>query len=148
QVHRGLTGYALPFSDASNSAGRFCMNKLSHWLMAIAAIFAAASPALSATDQHQHDAPTAQASPEPLYTGLGDVHFPVTTTSPDAQKYFDQGLAFDYGFNHDEAYRSFATAGMLDPKMAMAPWGVALVLGPNYNLPGNPDAMKIAFESI
>src|SRR6266550_6793208 len=71
-----------------------------------------------------------------LYPGLGPVHHPVTTASALAQKYFDQGLAFTYGFNHDEAERSFEQAAQIDPKMAMAYWGVALVLGPNYNLPG------------
>jgi tetratricopeptide (TPR) repeat protein len=65
-----------------------------------------------------------------------------------AQKYFDQGLAFDYGFNHDEAYQSFAAAAALDPNMAMANWGIALVLGPNYNLPGNDERMKIAYGAI
>ena len=85
---------------------------------------------------------------EPLYAGLGDVHHPVTTKSEQAQKYFDQGLAFDYGFNHDEAYQSFAAAAALDPTMAMADWGIALVFGPNYNLPGNDERMKIAYGSI
>ncbi len=97
---------------------------------------------------HQHAAPAQPPAPEPLYEGLGPVHHPVSTKSELAQKYFDQGLAFDYGFNHSEAYQSFAAAAALDPKLAMAPWGIALVLGPNYNLPGNPDAMKIAYDSI
>jgi tetratricopeptide (TPR) repeat protein len=84
----------------------------------------------------------------PLYPGLGPVHHPVTTTSPLAQKYFDQGLAFTYGFNHDEAERSFEQAARIDPKMAMAYWGVALVLGPNYNLPGDPARGKQAYEAV
>src|SRR5271167_583046 len=84
----------------------------------------------------------------PLYPGLGAVHHPVTTASPLAQKYFDQGLAFTYGFNHDEAERSFEQAARIDPKMAMAYWGVALVLGPNYNLPGDPARGKKAYEAV
>ena len=84
----------------------------------------------------------------PLYAGLGPVHHRVTTTSPLAQKYFDQGLAFTYGFNHDEAERSFEQAARIDPKMAMAYWGIALVLGPNYNLPGDPARGRKAYDAV
>src|ERR1700694_10150 len=66
----------------------------------------------------------------PLYPGLGPVHHPVTTASPLAQKYFDQGLAFTYGFNHDEAESSFEQAARIDPKMETAYWGMALAVGP------------------
>jgi tetratricopeptide (TPR) repeat protein len=76
-------------------------------------------------------------SMQPLFQGLGSVHHPVSTKSPLAQQYFDQGLAFAYGFNHDEAERSFTQAAKLDHNLAMAYWGIALVLGPNYNLPGD-----------
>ncbi len=115
-------------------------------LLAVVAMLAA--PAFADEDSHQHTAPISSPAPEPLYEGLGNVHHPVTTKSKLAQQYFDQGLAFDYGFNHSEAYQSFAAAAALDPKMAMANWGIALVLGPNYNLPGNLDAMKIAYAAI
>src|SRR6185437_11678078 len=84
----------------------------------------------------------------PLYPGLGPVHHRVTTASPLAQKYFDQGLAFTYGFNHDEAERSFEQAAKIDPKMAMAYWGIALVLGPNYNLPGDPARDRKAYDAV
>ena len=107
-----------------------------------------ARPALADETAHAHAVATAAPGPEQLYEGLGNVHHPVTTNSPLAQKYFDQGLAFNYGFNHDEAYQSFLAAAALDPKMAMADWGVALVLGPNYNLPGNDERMKIAYSAI
>ncbi|MGH7179215.1 MAG: tetratricopeptide repeat protein [Tepidisphaeraceae bacterium] len=59
----------------------------------------------------------------------------MSTKSAEAQKYFDQGLAYAYGFNHDAAYRSFERASQIDPNCAMAYWGMALVIGPNYNLP-------------
>ena len=55
--------------------------------------------------------------------------------SPEAQAYFDQGMRFLWAFNHDEATRSFAKAAMLDPGCASCYWGVALTIGPNYNLP-------------
>jgi tetratricopeptide (TPR) repeat protein len=91
---------------------------------------------------------SAAAAEVPLYPGLGAVHHPVTTSSPLAQKYFDQGLAFTYGFNHDEAELSFEHAAKLDPKMAMAPWGIALVLGPNYNLPEDAQRGRKAYDAV
>jgi tetratricopeptide (TPR) repeat protein len=84
----------------------------------------------------------------PLYAGMGAGIHPVTTKSPLAQKYFDQGLAFTYGFNHDEADYSFEQAARLDPQLAMAYWGIALVLGPNYNLPGDEQRGKRAYQAI
>ncbi|MBX2852226.1 MAG: tetratricopeptide repeat protein [Phycisphaeraceae bacterium] len=68
-----------------------------------------------------------------LFPDMGDYTRPVTTASRRAQRYFDQGLKFIYGFNHDEAVRSFTKATELDPKCAMAWWGIAYAQGPNYN---------------
>ena len=65
--------------------------------------------------------------------GLGDYSRKITTSSPEAQAYFDQGLRLIYGFNHDEAVRSFAKAVELDASCAMCYWGAAEALGPNYN---------------
>ncbi len=107
-----------------------------------------AAPAFADEAAHKHLASTQKPAPQPIYTGLGKVRHRVTTNSQLAQKYFNQGLAFNYGFNHDEAYQSFAAAAALDPKMAMAPWGIALVFGPNYNLPGNEERMKQAYAAI
>jgi tetratricopeptide (TPR) repeat protein len=75
-----------------------------------------------------------------LYGGLGGFHRAVTTSSPEAQLYFDQGMRFIWAFNHDEATRSFARAAELDPGCAACWWGVALTLGPNYNMPLMADA--------
>ncbi|MFN2542648.1 MAG: hypothetical protein ABR514_10855 [Chthoniobacterales bacterium] len=83
-----------------------------------------------------------------LMHGLGDVHHPVSTTNRQAQEFFDQGLRLVYGFNHDEARRAFQRAGELDPKLAMAWWGVALTLGPNYNLPVDPEREKAAYDAV
>ena len=76
----------------------------------------------------------------PLFDDLGAHHHAVTTSNEMAQKYFDQGLRLVYGFNHDEAERAFREAARLDPSLAMAWWGVAYTLGPNYNLPMDADA--------
>ena len=67
------------------------------------------------------------------YFDLGDHHRPVTTTSADAQTWFDRGLAWTYGFHHEEAQRCFERAVEADPECAMAHWGIAYVVGPNYN---------------
>ena len=84
-----------------------------------------------------------------LYDGLGDSHRGITTSSPQAQKYFDQGLRFAYAFNHDEATRSFAKAAELDPHCASCYWGVSLTVGPNYNLPFMVnERAKVAGEAL
>lgn len=73
----------------------------------------------------------------PLFDGMGDHHHPVTTSDPHAQRYFDQGLIIDFGFNHAESARSFRAAQTLDPSCAMCFWGEALALGPNINVTSN-----------
>jgi tetratricopeptide (TPR) repeat protein len=83
-----------------------------------------------------------------LVAGLGDLHHPVSTHNPEAQKFFDQGLRFIYAFNHDEAARSFQHAAELDPALAMAHWGVAEAVGPNYNDPADPDRRQRARDAI
>src|SRR5580704_11696452 len=99
--------------------------------------------------QHDHAAGTAPTGTAPLLVGLGHLHHPITTSSAMAQRYFDQGLTLVYAFNHDEAARSFEYAATLDPKCAMAYWGIALARGPNYN-EWEIDASreKIAAEAI
>lgn len=72
---------------------------------------------------------------EPLFEGLGNYHRKITTRAKMAARYFDQGLNFVYGFNMDEAIRSFEQATRLDPKCAMAHWGIALACSPNINDP-------------
>jgi tetratricopeptide (TPR) repeat protein len=90
----------------------------------------------------------AQTRPVSLLTGLGDLHHPVSTKNAQAQQFFDQGLRFIYCFNHDEAARSFQHAAELDPKLAMAYWGVAEAVGPNYNDPADPDRYKQAHDTV
>jgi tetratricopeptide (TPR) repeat protein len=88
-----------------------------------------------------------KAKPAVLIPGLGSHHHPVSTQHPMAQRFFDQGLTLLYGFNHDEAIRSFKRAAEYDPKLAMAHWGIALCMGPNYNLPADPAKIKAADEA-
>jgi tetratricopeptide (TPR) repeat protein len=68
-----------------------------------------------------------------LFDGMGSYSHPIRTSSPEAQRYFDQGLALLYNFNHAEAERSFLKAAELDPKAPMPWWGVGIALGLNYN---------------
>jgi tetratricopeptide (TPR) repeat protein len=86
--------------------------------------------------------------PVTLMPGLGNLHHPVSTSNPEAQRFFDQGLLLVYAFNHEEAARSFQRAAELDRNLAMAWWGVALAAGPNYNLPVDPEHEKTAETAI
>jgi len=84
-----------------------------------------------------------------LFDGLGTFHRKISTSSAEAQKYFDQGMRLMWGFNHDESSRSFARAAQLDPECAICLWGVALTVGPNYNMPMMAEARaKVAFDSL
>ena len=103
--------------------------------------------ALFAQNHSAHAAPPA-AKPATLMPGYGDLHHPVSTQNAQAQKFFDQGLRLIYAFNHDEAARSFQRAAELDPKLAMAYWGVAEAVGPNYNDPASDDRFAAAHAAI
>jgi hypothetical protein len=83
-----------------------------------------------------------------LGSGWGTAHHQVSTTSAKARQFFDQGMALIYGFNHEEARRSFQRAAELDPKLAMAWWGIAMAVGTNYNYPVEPDHAKVGYEAI
>ena len=89
-----------------------------------------------------------QSTPATLMSGLGDLHHPVSTKNPQAQQFFDQGLRLIYAFNHDEAARSFQRAADLDPNLAIAYWGVAEAVGPNYNDPASDDRFALAHQAI
>jgi tetratricopeptide (TPR) repeat protein len=80
--------------------------------------------------------------------GLGQHHHTISTKNPQAQRFFDQGLTLVFGFNHEEAARSFRRAAELDPQSAMAFWGIALALGPCINLDVDPFHEKAAYEAV
>ena len=84
----------------------------------------------------------------PLLSGMGNHHHPIATASAEAQRYFDQGFNLVFGFNHEEAARSFTRAAELDPKAPMPHWGIAWALGPNYNLDVDDDRAKQANGAI
>lgn len=84
----------------------------------------------------------------PLWNDLGALSYPVTTANTEAQKYFDQGLRMATNFNHAEARRAFRKAQRLDPNCAMCFLGEALVLGPNINVPMDPEANAPAIAAL
>jgi tetratricopeptide (TPR) repeat protein len=126
-----------------------------------AALVAAVCVILVACDRAE-DAPPAQPAPtdsadasgeqavaaavQPLFQGLGSLHFPITTTSEDAQRYFDQGLMLSFAFNHAAADLAFTEAQKRDPSCALCWWGSALVLGPNVNASMEPGVVERAWE--
>ena len=112
-----------------------------------AAVFAAATflgPALSAA----RAAEKAGGPPAPVFDELGRHHHPITTRSPDAQRYFDQGLMLLFNFNHKEAVRSFRAAAALDPQCAMPHWGEAFAHGPHINAPMEEAAIPLAWAAL
>jgi tetratricopeptide (TPR) repeat protein len=111
--------------------------------MIVASLFFAAVAAGHAA----HAAP-ASANAVPLFDDLGSYHRAISTKNRAAQKYFDQGLRLLYGFNHDEAERAFREAARLDPRCGICYWGVGLTLGPNINLPMDPERNAKAVEAV
>ena len=103
-------------------------------------------PAAVAPDAGVSD--LAQRAGAPLFEGMGAFHMPVTTTDPDAQRYFDQGMVLAFGFNHAESIRSFRAAQTLDPLCAMCFWGEALATGPNINVTSDGKAIMSSDERV
>src|SRR5688572_7169383 len=91
---------------------------------------------------------TIKTPPAKIIEGLGNLHYPITTTSLKAQEFFEQGLRLVYAFNHWEAIQSFRMATTLDPDCAMAYWGLALAFGPNLNDWNPQDRERLALEAI
>jgi tetratricopeptide (TPR) repeat protein len=90
----------------------------------------------------------AQSKPPALMLGMGHHHHAISTKSPEAQRFFDQGLTLVFAFNHEEAAQAFRRASELDPQSAMALWGVALALGPCINLDVDPPHEKSAYSAV
>jgi tetratricopeptide (TPR) repeat protein len=122
-----------------------------------AAVLAAPPPAQAQTPQagghvHYAEPPAQQATPSgaiaPRLQNLGTHTFPVSTRNRQAQLFINQGLNLAYAFNHAEARRAFREAARLDPNLAMAYWGQALVLGPNINALMEPNEEPNAYELV
>lgn len=125
--------------------------KLQHAVLccALTHVFACASRPKTEHAATSSIGATDAARTAPLLEGLGDLHWPISTDSELAQRYFDQALTLAYGFNHLEAERSFREAARLDDDCAICFWGAALVLGPNINDPvPTPEREVQAFETL
>jgi tetratricopeptide (TPR) repeat protein len=114
---------------------------------ALALALAFVSRGRAFAQEHEH-AVAAKNKTATMMTGLGDWRHPVSAQNAQAQAFFDQGLRLIYAFNHDEAARSFQRAAELDPKLAMAYWGIAEAVGPNYNDPASEDRFVQAHQAI
>ncbi|MEP7147750.1 MAG: tetratricopeptide repeat protein [Acidobacteriota bacterium] len=98
--------------------------------------------------QHGHGSHTPEKRVILLEDGLGKIDHPVSTKNAEAQKFFNQGLAYLFAFNHDEGVASFRRAAELDPELAIAHWGASLGLGANYNDPANTERFSQAYVSL
>jgi tetratricopeptide (TPR) repeat protein len=114
----------------------------------IAGCSRASDPSASNTSPSHQTGHAAPASGRTTLLGnLGNYHRPITA-SQEAQRFFDEGLTLLYGFNHEEAYRSFERAAALDPKAPMPHWGMSLALGTNYNDTATPDRLEQAYKHL
>jgi len=115
----------------------------------IALILAIASGNLLAGRYALAEAPAAPSHAPFLIEGIGQHRRPISKPDADAQRYFDQGLALLFAFNHDEAIKSFRHAAVLDPSCAMAWWGISTALGPHINNPAMPpEKSKAAWDAL
>ena len=135
----------MPLIQLKPIEAQFRPRRIDQWKR-LSFLLLALSVCLPAMAQGHPAHPAAKAAT--LLSGMGNLEHPVTTTSPEAQKFFNQGLRLIFGFNHDEAARSFRRAAELDPKMAMAYWGIAEAIGPNYNDPASEERFQDAHEAI
>jgi tetratricopeptide (TPR) repeat protein len=122
------------------------MSRPVHGVLGLLALALAACSAQSGA--HGGHAGARAAAPPILLEGLGRHHQAVTTTSPEAQAYFDQGLRLVYAFNHIEAEYAFREATRLDPGCAMCYWGIAITQGANYNSPTDAERERTANAAI
>jgi tetratricopeptide (TPR) repeat protein len=117
-------------------------------LVALATLAGAYVGAVGTSGKQSIPPPLEQPVGATLIPGLGNYSFPITTSSPEAQRWFDQGLMLTYGFNHDAAERSYLKAAQLDPDCAMCWWGASLVLGPHVNAAMNPEDNAKAWQRL
>ena len=106
------------------------------------------SPAAAAQGGDATHGTAPAATTAPLFEDRGDFHMPISTSSPQAQRYFDQGMRLMFGFNLEEAQRSFEQAEKLDTTCAMCSWGTAFSLGPHINLAALPERTVAADAAV
>lgn len=128
---------------AALAALAFALNAYAHADGGHAGDHTMGMPAMPSLYAGQADRPGA-----PVFTDLGAHKMAITTSNPQSQVYFDQGVNLLFAFNHAEAIRSFREAARLDPACAMCWWGIAYALGPNINMPMPDDALPPALFAL
>ncbi|MBK7876859.1 MAG: hypothetical protein IPJ77_14130 [Planctomycetes bacterium] len=114
----------------------------------LALVLVLASFGLAASCGTTHSSARWDAGADPI-DHLGTHHRAVSTTSADAQRWFDKGLVLTFAFNHDESVRCFQKALAADPKLAIAWWGIAYASGPHINNAALDDQhAKIAWDAL
>ncbi|SFP90456.1 hypothetical protein SAMN05216419_10315 [Nitrosomonas cryotolerans] len=142
-----VTGLVLIATSASDSFAQASDQFFAEDKMRSTAVSAAAGHKhYESTDLSNQPGPEGQFAPR--LQNLGTHTFPVSTKNKEAQLFINQGLNLAYGFNHAEAYRAFQEAARLDPALAIAYWGQALVLGPNINAMMEPDDEPLALKRV
>lgn len=143
---RAVPAACVPANMPRRSAIRIALALL--LLAPVAALNAQVPTHKHYEDTARVDTPTPTGALAPRLQNVGKHTIAVTTSSQQAQRFMNQGLNLTYGFNHAEAGRAFAEAARLDPDLAMAHWGQALVLGPNINAPMSPESEATALAHV
>lgn len=141
----GSANQAAAFDPLLSSVGGVCAPTTGGPPVLLQALVASAA---SAPRQSVPVPPPAAASAVPVYGDLGHISFKLGAASPKVQAYFDQGVRLAFAFNHAEAQRAFQAAQKLDPGCGLCFWGEALVLGPNINVPMQPEAVAPAWAAL
>lgn len=141
---------ANAFDPLLNSVGSACVPTVTGQPALLQALVASVgtTPRKSETAPFQPAPMKAAPGDVPLYKDLGRMSFKLANVSPRVQAYFDQGLRLSFAFNHAEAQRAFQAAQKLDPGCGLCFWGEALVLGPNINVPMQPEAAAPAWAAL
>ena len=126
------------------------LNRKTKWIATagLVLLLSVSTPAILSRSNRLEAPAMAAALQAPVLNNLGSYTFPISTSSKEAQRYFNQGLVLAYGFNHAEAFRSLKAAAELDPNCAMCHWGMAYVLGPNINAAMEADDVPTAYDEI
>jgi tetratricopeptide (TPR) repeat protein len=117
------------------------------WWIVLLALVLSLTACAQTDGPHRHGSAPADGRPV-LYDTLGTYSYRITTASPQAQRWFDQGLRLVYAFNHYEARKAFREGARVDPGCAMCFWGVAITEGSNYNSPTDADREQRAVAAV
>jgi tetratricopeptide (TPR) repeat protein len=148
--------YEHRLRHAVKATGRFPGMRAHRWIVVSALLIAAAGcavqrpasePSAASRTDMAHGQHAADARPV-HYETLGNYSHRITTASPEAQRWFDQGLRLVYAFNHQEAQKAFREAARIDPACAMCYWGIAITEGSNYNHPTDAEREGRALAAV